>query len=124
MHAMCNKGQRSQDAIALAEQFVSEWMELAIDLESWDLHGEALSAFGTALHTVQDATSPSHANLQVWQGTISDAIQHVSAESFGWEPPDSAYYATKALYNVFTGAAPVPDRYFNEDGSLWVYKAK
>src|SRR5437899_8071849 len=67
MHAMRNKGERCQETIDLAEDFVRQNIDLAIELESLGLHGEALYAFGTALHTVQDATSRKHSNFQGWE---------------------------------------------------------
>ncbi len=126
-HAMCNaRGQSLQDAIARAEQFESENMEVAMLLEDMGYHADALEFFGAALHTVQDATSKAHANFQKYEDGFLwiKGGYHSSKEILPVQVPPYAYYATKELYNIFSGASPAPSHYFNANGSLWIYNPR
>jgi RHS repeat-associated protein len=48
----------------------------------------ALTAFGNALHTIADMTSPSHQDFQPWYGTglfdLPEAVYHLFREAWPW----------------------------------------
>ncbi|MBI5282180.1 MAG: RHS repeat-associated core domain-containing protein [Candidatus Solibacter usitatus] len=77
MHAMSNGDivQSIQDAQRETDQYVDTEMKAAVDQQiKYEMGGgkgfgdDALTRFGHALHTVQDATSPQHRGYQPWYG--------------------------------------------------------
>jgi RHS repeat-associated protein len=92
-HAMRAPGQTRATAKTLANQWVTENLKAAQSL--WCPCGPnvnrtvALWFFGTALHAVQDSTSPAHHGFQEWDGLSGwanelKAIAHVEKEE--WDP--------------------------------------
>jgi RHS repeat-associated protein len=87
----------------------------------------ALAEFGLALHTIQDATSPSHYDFQVWWGMAApiDVAQHVFNEAYDPGPNSALDRASTWLWTFFEceyGAPPMPDDFFanlGHDGNKW-----
>ena len=68
------------------------------------LHLDALTAFGRALHTVQDRTSPAHEGNQVWMGTDGTRNRLRAAQHFNSErtiSPQRLNLAVQASRNAF-----------------------
>jgi RHS repeat-associated protein len=80
-HAMRNANQTPQQAREMANNFVRAQFERAWNAPTRE---QALAAFGIALHTLQDATSPAHAGFQLWTGneTKRQEIAHVKREAY------------------------------------------
>jgi hypothetical protein len=99
-HAMRNPKQTPDEARALANEFVRG--EFA---RAWaaPTRAEALFRFGVALHTLQDATSPSHAGFQVWSGeeTFGEETEHVRHELFDPGRGSALHGATRAAWEWF-----------------------
>lgn len=105
-HAMRNKGQSACRARFLADKFVRDQFRKALankklyDQTGNDFYmGQSLFEFSVGLHTLQDATSPSHRGFQEWSNspTSFDIYTHVTLETF-FGPYDNV--AVAQLYNV------------------------
>lgn len=102
MHAMrdLDHNQTVDQARALADGYVRAQYKMAWDFLKAGKESLALFHFGLALHTLQDATSPSHWGFQGWTqketdegGSNIDVLKHVI--------PERNYPGDKsALYNV------------------------
>ncbi len=81
-HAMSSGKQTPEEGRAAANQFVRDQFQKA-----WRAPNRkaALTEFGLALHTLQDATSPAHQGFQRWTGEESKAREgwHAAKELFG-----------------------------------------
>ncbi|GFE88656.1 hypothetical protein [Steroidobacter agaridevorans] len=99
-HAMRNPDQTADEARALANEFVRAHFARAWAASTRD---EALFRFGVALHTLQDATSPSHAGFQLWSGneTFGEQATHVRAEVFDPGAGSALHRATEAAWQWF-----------------------
>lgn len=105
MHAMRAPFQSKATARRRANGFVRGHLlaaeRLLCDCQPhWD---QALYEFGTALHTVQDATSPAHAGFQTWFGFWNPirAYLHVRKEGFDPGPDSGLDDATIWLWTFF-----------------------
>lgn len=123
LHAMRppdRPGQNEQLAIALARERSDTWvrsqMEFARSLNRSGRRDEALTSFGSALHTLQDATSPSHVGFQVWDGNWRIGSGpwdcHVSHELVYPGNGSELYRMTMQAYNYFADDAPLPSDFF------------
>ena len=79
----------------------------------------ALWRFGFALHTLQDASSPSHAGFQVWSGheELWEKALHVVQEGHpvqAWGT--SLARDTRRAFGILMGNDPFPERFFGADG--------
>jgi hypothetical protein len=109
-HAMRNldANQSAADAMAQADTFVrGKFQEAWSLLDAGDRRG-ALNAYGQALHTLQDATSPVHAGFQGWKsewgknGCLTTAcLSHGSAERFYPGNGSALWRITRASYYWF-----------------------
>jgi RHS repeat-associated protein len=93
-HAMTGIGETPASARAKANRFVRDQFEKAWKART---RADALTEFGIALHTLQDATSPAHAGFQVWTGEESkkQIADHVATELYN-PGKDSQLYAVTA----------------------------
>jgi hypothetical protein len=122
MHAMRAPKQSIADARSLANTFVRTHIREAERLLCWTCtrlgsREQALWEFGLALHTIQDATSPSHPGFQVWHGLfpLEAVYEHVRDE--GYDPgSDSALDKATAWFWTFFeceyGAPTLPGDFF------------
>jgi hypothetical protein len=87
------------------------------------LRQAALVAFGEALHTVQDSTSPAHWGFQTWYGIglwgfgpkAYYAYLHVKAKNFDPGPNSNLDKATADLWKYFqcsSTSPPLPSDFF------------
>jgi hypothetical protein len=67
-HAMRSSGQSIADAVEQANTFVRERLTTAIESYRSGDSDSAMASLGEAIHTLQDATSPSHRGFQEWHG--------------------------------------------------------
>jgi RHS repeat-associated protein len=99
-------------SMQLSDQFIqSNEASARVAQANWIASGHtgvspnALTAFGNALHTVTDATSPAHAGFQSWSGAWLPAIAHVAREfrfSLTGSERANAIQAARAAYlNTF-----------------------
>jgi RHS repeat-associated protein len=115
-HALSLPGQNVDDARAQAQQFVDKSMEAAIGHELKGNRQMAMEHLGAAIHTLQDATSPSHVGFQVydpaWSESSPQVRAHVMAEihvpgnSFGSGP--SPHDVTFAAWTYFATRVGMP----------------
>ena len=85
MHAMSAPGEAKAKACRDAEKFVRAQFQAAWMEQSKGKTDRALTYFTYGLHTLQDSTSPSHKNFQVWEGHplwAPDSIWHMAQEAF------------------------------------------
>lgn len=87
-------------------------------------HDEALHEFGLALHTIQDATSPSHTGFQPWYGDgwghKSEALAHVRKEDYDPGAGSHLDKATAWFWTFFScgqSAWQLPQDFFSDLGS-------
>ncbi len=110
------------------EDFVSRNLADAIAKRKAGASPAAMTALGTALHPLQDATSPVHEGFQPWsfdEGWIA-ATQHVSQERF--YPDDSGPTGYRArlegavrwAYDIYMEKVPLPHQFFDASGKLQI----
>jgi RHS repeat-associated protein len=96
-----------EDARQQADDFISKQVATAQQAQAdWEAQGHtgiapaALTAFGNALHTVQDRTSPAHQGEQPWSGNAKDVPGHLWREK--WPSNDqwtAGKNASRALFH-------------------------
>jgi len=117
-HAMCGRTRPRAADIERAENFVREKMRKAIAARISGDDAVAYQALGDLLHTLQDATSPTHSGFQLWTGQILDRAhdpwRHFSFENYYpyANNKQALEYVTYWTWAIFVGAAPMPDRFF------------
>ena len=106
-HAMSAPGQPAWYARFLAENFVRNEITAAQDCEhagGRSNHIIAMQHLGNAMHTLQDATSPSHKGFQTWYGEYHlSAISHVLGENYDPGPGSDLDQATIQAWGYFQG---------------------
>jgi RHS repeat-associated protein len=110
-HGMRNKGQSVADAMSKADAFVRSQFEKAKKLLSEGRVEDAYYEFGIGLHTLQDATSPSHHGFQIWSGNenIFQEIGHVIKELHWPGSNSNLQKITNHYLNWFENStAPLP----------------
>lgn len=125
MHAMTGAGQDRAQVINQANTFVKTKLEKAMASQQAGRVEEAYRNLGDAIHTLQDATSPSHRGFQVWDDDASwtHKLGHVEAER-KYPAEGSVEYrqivgVTQWAYDIFTGKARMPERFFEpQTGAL------
>lgn len=119
MHAMTGAGQERNVAIQQANEFVTTRLNNAKEaLKSGDLN-RAYSELGDAMHTLQDATSPSHRGFQVWDERSSTYAQAMHSRVERNYPDASTRErnelegVTRWIYDIFQGKAEMPENFFD-----------
>jgi RHS repeat-associated protein len=116
VHAMTRPGERPEDARRRANQFVRFSICMARKLASQGKRAGAMVHLSHAMHTLQDAASPAHADFAVaWPNTTAQTIDHLphyASEIFHPSPDGVAYESTVNVWNYFTGALPMPADFF------------
>lgn len=117
-HAMRRPGQSIEDAREEANDFIRRKICLAREYASRGWNTLAMHELGKAIHTLQDAESPAHANFQeAWSlGLLSNALNypgHLINETFfpGKENLAAAEESTRAAWDYFNGA-PIARDFF------------
>jgi hypothetical protein len=122
MHAMRRRGESREDARRKANRFVRGEICIARSLAAKGHHGEAMRRLSRAMHSVQDATSPAHANFAAaWEDTLLQMIDHIPhyiTEDFDPGAGSSADVATGRIWDYFTGKTPLPADFFNGEYDL------
>jgi RHS repeat-associated protein len=118
MHAMSQPHESLQRARFRANEFVRTHLVEARRLlcKCPADRDQALIEFGTALHTIQDATSPAHTAFQTWEGKghILAAVRHLNLEWFDPGPASALDRATANLWSFFRcgAAGELPKDFF------------
>jgi RHS repeat-associated protein len=116
LHAMTRPGERPEDARRRANQFVRFSICMARKLAAQGKRAGAMVHLSHAMHTLQDAASPAHADFAVaWPNTTVQTIDHAphyASEIFYPGPDSVAYESTVNVWNYFTGAIPMPADFF------------
>ncbi len=87
-HAMRTPEQNVSDACQQSNKFVREQFNKAWAAQKGGNRKKALTEFTIGLHTLQDATSPSHSGFQVWDGDLS--IAHMLGDAEILDPADDS----------------------------------
>lgn len=116
MHAMRRRGQSPEDARREANSFVRRMICRARALDAKGMRRAALIALSQAIHTLQDSTSPAHANFQeAWEDNFGEMVKHGSHyinENFDPGAGSAADGVTVSAWWWFTGQMPMPDDFF------------
>jgi RHS repeat-associated protein len=125
MHAMRMRGERPEDSRRKANQFVRCRICKAQKLAKEGKRTAAMQALSQAMHTVQDAASPAHANFaEAWQDTTWQTINHLPhyvSENFDPGPGSVSDESTLRIWRYFTGESPMPDDFFPGEFDLNKY---
>ena len=147
-HAMSDglNKQTREEAASKANAYVEGELKLARELERLSskvkkekgecadeiaraLHDEAMRHLGFAIHTLQDATSPTHEDFHPWHddsgiggklsryilGFKNDEVAHGWGERLYPRGRDKDLLeATRRGYDVFSGKKPMPDKFFSQ----------
>jgi hypothetical protein len=106
-HAMQNADMTPEESRQESNEFINDRLRTAIRLARDGEMREAYSALGEAMHTVQDAASPTHGSDHPWpEGIpIQEQMEHTTAELFlffglGWGNTDSTRPSVRARQAV------------------------
>ena len=112
LHGMRNENQTVGQASALANDFVRSKFDMAWQYRAAGDINRSLFEFGLALHTLQDANSPSHIGFQVWTGREGPIAQLTHALPERNYPGDNSalFRITQRAYQWYrNGALPSGD---------------
>lgn len=112
MHAMSNPSQSKSEACREAEKFVRAQFQAAWMEQAKGKTDRALTYFTYGLHTIQDSTSPSHRNFQVWEGHplwAPDSIWHMAQEAFDISWNSDLDAMTQNAWNWYKSGQLPPD---------------
>lgn len=116
-HAMAKPGQSKEDARREANEFVRNRICEARALNARGLNTYAMQTLAEAIHTVQDAASPSHSDFQeAWPYNFSDLVSnlgHYINEQFDPGQGSVADENTQLVWDVFAGHRPMPTEFFS-----------
>jgi hypothetical protein len=116
IHAMTMPGERPEEARRKANQFVRFNICMARKLAALGRRSAAMVYLSHAMHTLQDAASPAHANFAVaWENTNAQTVNHLPhylAEIFDPGPGSVAYESTVNAWRYFNGEMPMPEDFF------------
>lgn len=116
MHAMRRRGESREDARRKANRFIRQQICLARRLAASGHMADAMHALSQAMHTLQDSTSPAHANFaSAWAPTMAETINHIPHyydESFDPGGGSVADELTLKAWQYYTGETPMPDDFF------------
>ena len=73
-----------------------------------------MNFLGLAMHTMQDATSPAHANFRRYHGGVIELGLHVNEENFDPGPGSWLDYATLLAWRYFIRTLPMPGDFFSD----------
>ncbi len=117
-HAMRMRGERPEDARRKANRFVRQQICIARRLAAKGQIADAMHNLGRAIHTLQDSTSPAHANFAVaWENSWLQTINHLphyATENFDPGPDSVADYMTLKAWRYFTGEDAMPNDFFGD----------
>lgn len=110
-HAMSSSGMSRSEARREANDFVRKELAAARRCQELGFHEEAMKHLGLAVHALQDATSPSHADFQPWEGWWQYP-EHSPQEMHDPGAGSDLDRATERAYKYFTGELPMPIDFF------------
>jgi RHS repeat-associated protein len=117
-HALATFDQTSEQARTAANKFVFDELVTARILSMVGDRDAALEHVGNAIHTMQDATSPSHRNFQIWDTRMSPMrmLEHLMVEALPPLPESQEdrelATATKRGWDIFSGTGAIPTAVF------------
>lgn len=116
-HAMRRPGQSREDARRRANAFVRASICLAREQAAIGNRRNAMQFLAHAMHTVQDAASPAHANFaEAWPNSLGQVLDHgphYAAENFMPPRGGVADQSTLQVWQYFTGERPMPADFFS-----------
>jgi len=102
-----------EQQIQQAESFLKSRLESAKQAERPEI---AMSDLGDAIHTAQDASSPSHRGFQDWNAQGTGAAHVLAEKSYpgqGTGERTELEGATQWMYDISTGKAEMPNQFYN-----------
>jgi len=126
MHAMRRRGEKRQDARRKANRFIRQQICIARRLAAEGHTADAMRNLAQAIHTLQDSTSPAHANFDVaWEPTSSNfftrLLPHEYDEYFDPGGGSVADELTLRAWQYFTGELNMPADFFVDEFDLNKY---
>jgi RHS repeat-associated protein len=116
MHAMRTQRESREDARRKANQFVRQQICTARRLAAKGQIADAMRNLAQAIHTLQDSTSPAHANFSIaWAPTWAQTINHAPHYYDEFFDPGARSVAdelTLRAWEYFTGELPMPADFF------------
>ncbi len=119
LHAMRDPKDTLAEAVEKTNNFVHGNLESAIYLESVGEHDAAMQAFGWALNTIQDSSSPAHKGFQLWSDkeSVRDIANHVGQEYTILQPRKSTVFDDTQLmweiWEIISNKRTLPERFFD-----------
>lgn len=116
VHAMRRRGEDPSQARRHSNQFVREQICLAQKLAARGNRIGAMKLLSHAMHTLQDSTSPAHANFQeAWPNTYKETAKNGAHYYNEWFDPGAGSEAdliTIRAWRYFTGEQRMPGDFF------------
>lgn len=112
-HAMTPRYENRRVARRKANEFVRGNLVAAQNAARRNDWKEAMTRLGFAMHAMQDATSPAHANFRVYHGGTIELLAHINEENFDPGAGSNLDNATKLAYLYFLGNVPMPSDFFS-----------
>jgi hypothetical protein len=116
MHAMTKREERREDARRNANRFIRQRICIARRLAAGGHISDAMRNLADAIHTLQDSTSPAHANFAVaWAPTWGQTINHIPHYYDEYFDPGAGSVAdelTLQAWQYFTGELAMPADFF------------
>jgi len=119
-HAMTGQGRDRATEIKLGNQHVERQILAAQAAAKRGDQKAMAEHLGNAIHTVQDASSPTHRGFQTYEGNL---LEHSGPErrypAAGTREARELEGGTQYVYDIFRGAQKMPEKgFFNEQGTL------
>jgi RHS repeat-associated protein len=108
-HAMTPGGQSKTEARKDANDFVRDNINKARNSRSIE---DSMKYLSNAMHAMQDATSPAHANFRKYYGGRMELYLHIFQEFFDPKEGSNLDRATDLAYKYYTGQLPMPRDFF------------
>lgn len=125
MHAMSRRGEDRQDARRKANRFIRQQICIARRLAANGHMSDAMRNLADAIHTLQDSTSPAHANFAAaWDPTWGQMLNHLPHdydESFDPGSGSVADEQTLKAWKYFAGELAMPADFFVNDFDINKY---
>ena len=108
-HAMTPGGQSKTEARRDANDWVRDNINKARNSRSIE---DSMKYLSNAMHAMQDATSPAHANFRKYYGGRMELYLHIFQEFFDPMEGSNLDRATDLAYKYYTGELPMPRDFF------------
>lgn len=109
-HSLHVPGQTAQQAWEAGNNYVRTELQAARDLDKAGNREAAFERLGNAMHTMQDATSPSHEGFQLWDndGSYASKANHLRKEILEPGAGSNLDAATARAWHLFRRPQPLP----------------